>query len=260
MITLDRNVYTNLIGRSTPEDLLGIVQKERSLSFLKSIAAIRFQQDAYMNNNKPLEPFVRWGAINVEPEAWLPITLGKIAEIEAQRFIKGSQIVVATIPNSATWYQEHLKCNGIFKNASYPPVLKEPNEDANYTVAPVLSYVHNRLPDGTRTPHDVYIYFPGLYQGKTVILVDDAIAEGTSIYQMAKKLKELGARFIIAVAPLAKAMQGGITKLYGSGVIDKLVVLITVTRTTGQNQPMEFCAGLPWEAGGQFFHTLPHPV
>ena len=229
-----------------PQDLLNVVLTEPYYN-LRNIACSRFHKEAVMDNDNNREPFIVWPPINKQPEPWLPVLLARVAlhELQNHLFSNGSLIVIG-VPQSATWYADRIQEYGIFPNAIYPQVLKKEQIDnlqidtTNARSLPVPSYVHNRDPlTRERNPQDMYFFSPEIYQDATLLIVDDAIAQGTTLESIAQFAKEkLEVNQVLVASPMAKAIQGGLKCLTRSIIIDGFSVLINVIQTHGKNGPI----------------------
>lgn len=231
----------------TANDLLSFVVKSNDIKTLRHIAQIRFAGEARMENEDNNAPFIRWLAMNQELKPWLPLLLAKVADRELSLNEKQNLVVIAA-PSSATPYIDHIKRYHLFFNAQYPLVLKEhqfeefrvSKNDTPYI--PVPSYVHGRDSlTGARGTQDVFFFQPEIYEDATIILFDDALAEGLTAETIGTFVKSrLHARQFLVGVSMAKAVQGGEDHLKTSGLVDGLSVLIHITKTYGKGKPIEF--------------------
>lgn len=228
-------------------DMLRLVRETHDPVLLRSIAHVRFAREASMENEDLNEPFVRWPVINQAFQPWLPVLLAKVVKAELQDKLNG-QLIVLAIPRSATPYMHPIIEEQLFPDAVTPWVLKEDQLEL-YGVKPdhsvrlaVPSYVHGRNPQTkARNTQDILFFHPETYRGKTVLIIDDALAEGKSAITTGRFLKEeLLAQTVLFATPLAKIMQGGESNIVQDGSIDAMSVIIHVTRVQGYQQPVEF--------------------
>lgn len=227
-------------------DMLKLVLDTESAAEIRRFARARFAVEAAMMNDKPEAPFILWPAINKEPrQPWLPVALAKVARAEIPRSHRRD--VVATIPSSATWYGEQIRAHHLYNGAVYPLVAKAKQLEA-LSLNPaegiridVPSYVHNRQLDGTRGTQDMWFFTPEIYQGASLTLFDDALAEGYTGMAVARFAREeLGVAEVHLAVPMAKAVQGGRERIMDSGLIDSVSTLITVTATHGQGGTIQY--------------------
>ncbi len=228
-------------------DMLRLVREIDDPTILRQIAGIRFGLEASMENESITEPFVRWPVINKDFHPWLPVLLAKVAKAELENQLKEPLIVLA-IPRSATPYMHPIIEEQIFPGAFFPWVMKEDQLELygikphNAHRLPVPSYVHGRDPQThLRNTQDILFFHPELYERKTVLILDDALAEGVSAITISRFLKEqLKARTVLFATPMAKIMQGGESNIAHDGSIDSADVIIHVTRVHGFRQSVEF--------------------
>lgn len=243
--------YRN-IGELTnmpPQDLFKLVLETQQVELLREIAKLRFPLEATLENKNPQEPFIVWPAINREPrQHWLPLLLAKVAKAELLQD-RYERLVVIAAPRSATWYLPIIWENAVFPQAVCPHVLKEDQleefklqAEASFQLS-VSSYVYNRHsrngnPHGTQT---WYFAEPGVYKNSTILMLDDALAEGVTGLTVTQALKEqLGASRVFYAAPMAKKVQGGLERMQQSPYISGMSILINVTKTNGPGGLIEF--------------------
>lgn len=232
----------------SPNDLLGLVLKERA-PCIREIARTRFPLEAATLNDDPSAPFVLWPAINREPfQPWLPVALGKVAQQDFHLQNLRDHLVVIAAPRSATWYLDPIRTHDLFPGALFPDVLKQVQiqeggllRDGTMEID-VPSYVHERDPKtNARGTQTIFFFDPGIYDGKSVIIFDDAIAEGMTLKTLAQFMKErLQAAQVFVAAPMAKQVQNGLATLRSDPNIAGVSVLINVTKTHGKDGPIEF--------------------
>jgi len=239
----------NVLDHMNTHDALEYVNSISGLSELYRFARQRFGTEAQMVNEDNLQPFILWPAINREPlQHWLPLALTKLALFEFPQLVDEDKLIITAIPRSATWYLHIIKKLNLFPNASCPLLLKQ-SQFSTYRTSgngavelPVPSYVHNRDPKTHKRGYQsIYFFNPNNYQGATVLFLDDAVAEGSTLATIAEFTKnELGAKQVFCVTPLTKEVQGGANLLKLSPYIAGFKTLITVTKTSGKGQPVEF--------------------
>lgn len=253
MITGEKKISAGtpheVIQQLSSRDLLSLARRIDDPEILRRIAHARFQTEATVMNDDPHAPFILWPAINKEPrQHWLPLILGKVARAEFADQFNGHKRIVVPVPASATWYMPTMRDNHLFNGAAYPLVLKdrqlEPmgiSLDTPHTTVSVHSYVHNRELDGSRGVQDIHFFTPEIYAGADLVLVDDALANGTTAFELARFAKEeLEVDRVFLSVPMAKAQQGGIELLSTSPHLDGLSILVTVTGTHGKGQPIDY--------------------
>jgi hypothetical protein len=244
-------LFLRQISQLPSTDLLDIVLKE-PVYHLRTIACDRFNEEANMVNDNDSQPFILWPAMNREPQAWLPVLLARVIQQELKIYLaQKNQLIVIGVPKSATWYTDEIQKNNIFPNALFPQVLKKSQIDELHLdtkdalVLPVPSYVHNRDPiSGMRNPQDIFFFEPKKYEDSTLLIFDDAIAEGITGVKFAEFSKnQLGAKHVLIASPMAKDIQGGLRRLNESSYVSGFSVLINVIKTHGQHGKMFFRSG-----------------
>lgn len=242
-----RRLTPDYIRSLRPNDLLSLVVEIDDVSVLRHIAKIKFATDARMENEDNDAPFIRWPAMNQRLEPWLPVLLAKVTGMEL--CLKGREnLVIIAAPSSATPYIDYIKQHQVFPNAQYPLVLKAHQfqqfgilqGDVPHIAVP--SYVHGRNPlTGARGNQEVFFFEPGIYQGATVVFLDDALAEGLTVATTGAFVRSAlqASQFWVGVS-MAKAVQHGVDFLLGNSQIDGLSILIHVTKTHGKGKPIEF--------------------
>ncbi len=239
---------TEAIANLSSRELLDFVLKTDDPSMLREIAGVRFGHEAKVENDDLLAPFIRWPVINQGLQAWLPVLTAKVAKADFSDAIDGATICIIAAPRSATPYLEHIQTAQIFPHAFYPGVLKQSQIDAQGIIPngakalAVPSYVHERNPQThARGTQEMFFFDTDCYAGSTVVLFDDALAEGETAITIGEFLKNnLGADKLFVSVPMSKPIQGGHNKLLSSNSIDGLSVLIHVTQTGGRGMPIAY--------------------
>lgn len=173
----------------------------------------------------PREPFIKYKPMNLNPETWVALALGKLARKEME-LEDGEDLVLVGAPRSAIWIAKEIKRHKIFPKADSAQVTKDADEIEgadDLQAVKVLSYVHNRQANGTRGFEKMFFANPGLYSDRKVLVLDDVVAEGETVLGMAEALKEFGAREVYVSVVLSKLMQRGSRRLSESPLVDRLV-------------------------------------
>ena len=179
----------------------------------------------------PKKPFIVYPPMNRKPEKAVAIAVAKLAYLELG-IDPESEFLLTGIPRSATWIAQVVMEKKIFPNARQVMLTKNPEEisyDVEVSTFEVTSYVHNRREDGSRGTEMVYLTDPTQIDGAHLLVMEDVIAQGPTVNEVAKKLRELGARQIDVAAILSKGLiQGGTGRILDSGWVDSLVEVVRV--------------------------------
>ncbi|MBI2009988.1 MAG: hypothetical protein HYS86_02290 [Candidatus Chisholmbacteria bacterium] len=190
----------------------------------------------------PRNPFVRWPAMNVKAEGGVAAALGRLAQMTFG--LDGdSRLVLFGIPRSARFMGQSIMEAGLFPGASVALVTKDPREIApgtSVSQVDVLSYVHNRRPDGSRGAEVIHFSNPEQYPGATVLVCEDALAQGRTLEGVGGHLRELGAERVYGVVALSKGfIQGGTEAVLASGFFDGLIEAVRVAEVIGPGPARE---------------------
>lgn len=238
--------------RTTPSEVLSQrVYETDNPTLLRLIGKELFRREASVQNDNPDAPFILWPAINKEPrQPWLPVLLAKTAKADFHDQLQDTHLVIVGPPASATWYIEYVQKHNIFPGARFPRVLKEAQikelglDTKDAQPIEVTSYVHNRQLDGSRGTQTMHIFDQHLFMPNgldvTLLLLDDAMAEGKTAEELAREAKK---RFpisrVLIASPMAKLRQGGKDRLLQSPYIDGVSTIVDVVKTHGKGQPID---------------------
>ena len=190
----------------------------------------------------PKEPFIVYKPMNREPEGAVAIIVARLACLELG-IDPHSNLALIGIPRSATWIAKVVMEKKIFPNTRQVILTKNPEEvpsDVEFSTLEVTSYVHNRQSDGSRGTEKIYIIDPSQIDGAHLLVMEDVIAQGPTVNEVAEKLRELRARQVDVAAILSKGLiQGGTSKIVEAGVVDNLVESVRVAKVKGPGPAAE---------------------
>jgi len=188
-------------------------------------------------------PFIVYEPMNRKPEKAIAIAAAELACLELG-IDSESEFLLTGIPRSATWIAQAVMEKKIFPNARQVMLTKNPEEipsGVEFSTFEVTSYVHNRREDGSRGTETVYMMTdPTQIDGAHLLVMEDVIAQGPTVNEVARKLKELGARQVDIVAILSKGLiQGGTKAILDAGLVDNLVEAVRVAKVRGPGPAKE---------------------
>lgn len=179
---------------------------------------------------KPEAPFIYYTAMNREPEMWVALAKAKVAKAELQ-IGDGKDWVIMTVPRSAKWEEPTIRESGLFPEAEFWPLIKDGEIPPEFKPqgVDVLSYVHKRQDDGSRGTEMMQIADPAKLEGKSILLFDDALAEGWSLYKLVRALRGYSVARVDAIVTLSKGnVQGGQARVTELGVLDTFLCMASV--------------------------------
>lgn len=227
--------------------LIGAVLAEESPQRLREILQVDVARRAWVHADEnhvfdPEKPFIVYGPMNREPEKSVAIAVAKLGYQELG-IDPQDELLITGIPRSATWIAQVVMEKRMFPNARQVILTKNFEEipsRADFTSFEVASYVHNRRADGSRGTESVYVLNPGQIDGAHLIVMEDVIAEGFTVNQVAGELRKLGADRIYVMAVFSKGpIQGGTEAIRDFGLVDNLIEAVRVAEVKGPGPAAE---------------------
>jgi hypothetical protein len=216
-----------------PELVPAAVNQQRYLARL-------FQNSARLKDSNPQAPFIEWPDLNQHPygpdQLWTkgpsPALAQAVGEITYQLFFGRIDCIISA-PRSASMLWQVIKDEGRIPNIAYPHILKQEQLNGwgeDFEKFPIPSYTQNKQADGSRGMVDMF-FEPAGYAGKSVLLLEDALAEGRVTGSMSEILKRHfnAAELHILVVMSKGLIEGGTEHLNSHPDVDSLVEIVTVS-------------------------------
>lgn len=195
----DQLIYS-FIESASAEEMYRLIEQVTDLNLIRQIIAIRFFNEARLDNDDLKNPFIIWEAMNREPQSWIALAIAKVAKKELN--IQDGDAIF-TIPSSGTWLEPELR--KMFPNSIFPVLKKEKGSaDISYAQFDVLSHSNSRAPRTMFLCSD-----PSDFLGRRIVIFDDVVARGDALKGVSTTLREItgGNTNITAAAVMDKTMQ-----------------------------------------------------